>query len=136
MLPSWKLDHIGHAVHDLEVALKTYQERGNLQLLERESVPTHGVDVAFLESGSGLIELLAPQSENSLLSRFLQKHGEGLHHLCFEVSDIESELAKLKQRGDRLVDETPRPGSRGCLVAFLHPSVFSGVLVELCQYKR
>lgn len=133
---SWKLDHVAHAVHDLEATVQHYQTMGGFTCIEREHLPEQGVTIAFLQAGPTTIELIAPLGTNSKVETFLAKRGEGLHHLCFEVEDIDQELRELEAKGARLIDKTPRAGSRHSRIAFVHPSAFQGVLVELCQYPR
>lgn len=133
--PGWTFDHIGIAVPDLEPAISMYVNTAGLTLACEETVREHGVKVAFLATQNGeLIEILAPLSEETQLSRFLQKRGPGLHHVCYKVKDIDFELSRLALAGMRLIDLQPRPGSRGTRIAFIHPSSMGGVLVEICQY--
>ena len=127
-----KLDHIGIAVHDLEASLRTYESLG-FTLGSVDEVPAFGVKVAFLPMTSGNVELVQPVAEGSAMARFLEKKGEGIHHLCFEVADIRAELARLEAAGVQLVDREPRQGAHGTLVAFLHPKSTGGVLIELAQ---
>ncbi|HEX7152558.1 MAG TPA: methylmalonyl-CoA epimerase [Thermoanaerobaculia bacterium] len=126
-----KLDHIGIAVRSLEVA-KIYQSLG-LDIQHTEIVETQRVKTAFLSVGDSNLELLEPTSPDSPIAKFIEKRGEGIHHLCFRVDDIEAQLAKLKAEGYRLINEAPVPGAHGCRVAFLHPAAGNGVLIELSQ---
>jgi methylmalonyl-CoA/ethylmalonyl-CoA epimerase len=128
------IDHIAIAVSDLDAAASTLQDLFGLDAGARESVATQKTEVLFLhpQAGAGALELVCP-SGNQGLARFLDKRGPGLHHVCFEVSDLGAALATLKAAGVPLVDETPRPGARGHLVAFIHPKATGGVLFELCQ---
>lgn len=124
--------HVGIAVEDLDAAVDRYRAFG-LVLDYVEDVPSAGVRVAFLQAGAVHVELVTPLSPETAVGRFLAKRGEGLHHLAFTVSDISAELARLEKLGFALVDRAPRPGSRGRLVAFLHPRASHGVLIELVQ---
>ncbi len=129
------LDHVGIAVADLEEGLLRWQRLGYV-LEARGDVASQGVAVAMLKAppgtqGSARLELLAPLAPDTPVGRFLQKRGEGLHHLAFRVKDIEAELKRLEAEGASLIDPRPRPGFGGHLVAFVHPKSFGGVLVEL-----
>lgn len=129
------IDHIGIAVADLPGALKLYADTLRWVELARERNEHSGVELVFLGSAEGTtIELLAPLHEQSQISRFLADRGPGLHHICYRVPNISTELQRLKKLGARLIDEAPRPGARNTLIAFLHPQSFGGVLTELCQY--
>lgn len=125
------LDHIGIAVRSLEAA-KIYEDLG-LAVDHVETVATQGVRTAFLPVGDSRLELLEPTGPDSPVAKYIEKRGEGIHHICFRVANIEAELEKLKAKGYRLVDEAPVPGAHGCRVAFLHPSAGNGVLIELSQ---
>jgi len=125
-----KIHHIGLAVHSISEALKAYEALG-LTPAHTETIASQGVNVAFLPTGESNLELLEATTETSPIAKFLRARGEGIHHICLEVSDIEATLADLKQRGIRLVDEQPRTGAGGGRVAFLHPSAMHGVLMEL-----
>jgi methylmalonyl-CoA epimerase len=125
------LDHIGIAVKSLDAA-KIYEALG-LTIDHVETVETQGVRTAFLSAGDANLELLEPTGADSPVAKFIEKRGEGIHHLCFRVDDIEAHLATLISQGYRLINETPVPGAHGCRVAFLHPSAGSGVLIELSE---
>lgn len=125
------LDHIGIAVRSLDAA-KIYEDLG-LTVDHVETVATQGVRTAFLPVGDSRLELLEPTGPDSPVAKYIEKRGEGIHHICFRVENIEAELAKLKAKGYRLVNETPVPGAHGCRVAFLHPAAGNGVLIELSQ---
>jgi len=127
-----QLDHVGIVVHNIDAALTTYCGLLGFHLLERTDAPDHGVEIAFLDAGRGTIELLSPTDDESGTARFLARRGEGPHHVCFAVDDIEKTLAELRARGLRLIDEKPRPGIHG-LVAFLHPQAAHGMMIELLQ---
>lgn len=127
------LDHIGIAVRSLE-ATKIYEALG-LSVDHVETVETQKVKTAFLRVGDANLELLEPAADDSPIARFIEKRGEGIHHLCFRVTNLEEQLARLKGQGYRLVNETPVPGAHGCRVAFLHPSAGNGVLIELSELQ-
>ncbi|HEX3068011.1 MAG TPA: methylmalonyl-CoA epimerase [Thermoanaerobaculia bacterium] len=125
------LDHIGIAVKSLDAA-KIYEALG-LTIEHIETVETQGVRTAFLAAGDAMIELLEPSGPQSTIAKFIEKRGEGIHHICFRVDDIEAHLARLQQQGYRLINESPVPGAHGCRVAFLHPAAGNGVLIELSE---
>jgi methylmalonyl-CoA/ethylmalonyl-CoA epimerase len=125
------LDHIGIAVRSLETT-KIYEDMG-LEVEHVEIVETQRVKTAFLSVGDSNLELLEPTSPDSPIAKFIEKRGEGIHHLCFRVDDIEAHLARLKSAGYRLINEAPVPGAHGCRVAFLHPAAGNGVLIELSE---
>jgi methylmalonyl-CoA/ethylmalonyl-CoA epimerase len=126
-----RLDHIGIAVRSLEAA-RIYEVLG-LAVQHVETVETQRVKTAFLSVGDSNLELLEPTSPDSPIAKFIEKRGEGIHHLCFRVDNIEEHLERLKAEGYRLVNEAPVPGAHGCRVAFLHPSAGNGVLIELSE---
>jgi len=126
-----KLDHIGIAVKSLAAA-KIYDALG-LKIDRVENVETQGVRTAFIEVGDANLELLEPLSPDSPVAKFIDKRGEGIHHICFRVKNLESHLERLKRQGFRLIHESPVPGAHGCRVAFLHPSAGNGVLIELSE---
>lgn len=132
-MTSSRIAHIGIAVKNLDDALKLYHDALGLPLHGREEVTGDRVTVAFLPIGDTEIELLEATDPESPVARFIEKRGEGVHHIAIEVTDIDSALAIMREQGFRLVDETPRPGAGGCRVAFLHPKSTNGVLVELCE---
>lgn len=125
------LDHIGIAVRSLDAA-KIYELLG-LSVHHVETVETQKVRTAFLSTGDADLELLEPTSADSPVARFIEKRGEGIHHICFRVTNIEEHLERLRREGYRLVNESPVPGAHGCRVAFLHPSAGNGVLIELSE---
>ena len=127
-----KIDHIGVVVKSIDDALATWQNTLGFALLERKTLPEHGVEVAFVDAGNGTIEFLAPLDAESGTARFLASRGEGTHHICFAVADIGAALTELQSQGVRLIDETPRQGVHG-LVAFVHPKAANGVMIELLQ---
>jgi methylmalonyl-CoA/ethylmalonyl-CoA epimerase len=125
------LDHIGIAVRSLDSA-KIYQDLG-LTIEHVETVETQRVKTAFLSVGDSNLELLEPTSSDSPIAKFIEKRGEGIHHICLRVDDLEAHLERLKAAGYRLINEAPVPGAHGCRVAFLHPSAGNGVLIELSE---
>ena len=127
------LDHIGIAVRDLDKALEFYRDALGLEIGEAEDVPSQQVRARFVPVGDASLELLEATGEQSAIARSIERRGPGLHHVTLRVDDIAAALAQLKARGVRLVDEVPREGAGGSLVAFIHPSAAQGVLVELKQ---
>ena len=125
------LDHIGIAVRSI-AGTRIYQDLG-LETEHEEIVETQGVKTAFLSVGDANLELLEPTRADSPIAKFIEKRGEGIHHLCFRVEDIESHLERLQERGYRRINPQPVPGAHGCRVAFLHPSAGNGVLIELSE---
>ena len=130
------LDHVGVAVSDLGAALAFYRDALGLDVHDPEEVPSQRVRAVFVPAGESAIELLEATASDSPIAKYLQKRGPGLHHITLRVEDIAAALAQLKARGVRLIDEAPRPGAHGSLVAFIHPSSAHGVLVELKQAPR
>src|SRR4051812_42450010 len=128
-----KINHLGIATNGIDEALAFWQDALGLENVHTEIVEEQKVRVAMLPIGESRIELLEPTSEDSPISKFLEKRGGGIHHIAVEVENIETTLAQLKAKGMRLIDETPRIGAEGCLVAFVHPSSANGVLLELVQ---
>lgn len=129
----WKLDHTAHAVRDIDSAIAFYHKLAALKLISREIVRDQAVEIAFLDCGGTMLELLSPVDESSTVFRFLEKHSEGLHHICFAVEDINKELKRLAKDSIVLVDQVPRTGAGGKSIAFLHPKSCAGVLIELCE---
>ena len=130
------LDHVGIAVDDLDAALEFYAGALGLEVEASEDVPSQGVRAHFVRVGSAALELLEATTEESPVRRFVDRRGAGLHHVTLRVDDVAAALVRLKARGVRLVDETPREGAEGALVAFVHPSAAHGVLVELKQERN
>jgi methylmalonyl-CoA/ethylmalonyl-CoA epimerase len=128
-----RIAHIGIAVKDLTDAQLTFQTLLGMHASHVERVESQKVDVSSFHVADTNLELTAGISEDSPISRFIEKRGEGIHHMAFEVDDIHAELARLKEAGIRLIDEEPRMGADNFLVAFIHPKSAGGVLVELCQ---
>jgi methylmalonyl-CoA/ethylmalonyl-CoA epimerase len=127
------LDHIGIAVQDLREALAFYRDALGLEIEQPEEVPSQRVRAHFIPVGETAIELLEATSDDSPIAKYLRKRGPGIHHITLRVDDLWSTLTRLKERGVRLIDETPRPGAHGSIVAFVHPASAHGVLVELKQ---
>jgi methylmalonyl-CoA/ethylmalonyl-CoA epimerase len=127
------LDHIGIAVGDLSQALAFYRDALGLEVEPPEDVPSQRVRAHFVPVGEATIELLEPTSADSPIARFIEKRGPGVHHVTLRVDDIRGTLAGLKARGVRLIDQEPREGAEGALIAFVHPASTHGVLVELKQ---
>jgi methylmalonyl-CoA/ethylmalonyl-CoA epimerase len=130
------LDHVAIAVKDLPRAIAVYRDALGLDLAEEEEVAEQQVRTAIFGRGMGRIELICPTTEDSGVARFLNKRGEGLHHICIEVEDIDASLAQLKAQGAPLIDDSPKPGAGGARVAFIHPRGTGGVLIELRQGPR
>jgi len=128
-----KIDHIGIATRGIDEAARFWREALALDITETEEIAQQKVRVAMLALGESRIELLEATSDDSPISKFLERRGPGIHHLAVLVDDIRETLVELKQKGARLIDEEPRVGARGCLVAFVHPSSTGGVLLELVQ---
>lgn len=128
-----RIDHIGVAVAEIEPALELYRDRFDLALAHREVVEEQGVEAVLLDVGENHVELLAPLGEDTPVGKFLARQGPGLHHVAYQVSDIEATLRALKQAGLRMIDEQPRTGIRGSRVAFMHPKASMGVLTEIVQ---
>ena len=127
------LDHVGIAVGDLSQALAFYRDALGLEVEPPEEVPSQRVRAHFVPVGEATLELLEPTSADSPIAKFIERRGPGVHHVTLRVDDIREALGRLKARGVRLIDETPREGAEGALVAFVHPASTHGVLVELKQ---
>ncbi len=130
-----KIDHIGIATRHLKEATALWQDALGLEVDSTEDVGDQGVRIAMLAIGETHIELLEPLTPESPVGKFLDKRGPGIHHIAIRVDDIRATLGQLKEKGARLIDETPRIGAGGCLVAFIHPSSTNGVLLELVQQQ-
>jgi methylmalonyl-CoA/ethylmalonyl-CoA epimerase len=128
-----KIEHIGIATPKIDDALAFWRDALGLTVVHTEEVEEQGVRVAMLPVGEPRIELLEPTHAGSPVAKFLEKRGAGVHHIAVRVEDIRASLARLKQRGARLIDEEPRVGAEGCLVAFVHPASAGGVLLELVE---
>jgi methylmalonyl-CoA epimerase len=128
-----RVDHIGVAVEDLDAALALHEGDYDMALAHREVVEEQGVEAVLLDVGENHVELLRPLAPDTPVGRFLAKRGPGLHHVAYQVTDIEATLASLREAGVRLIDEHPRTGIRNSRVAFLHPASSGGVLTEIVQ---
>ena len=128
-----RIDHIGVAVEEIDAALQLYRDGFQLEVAHREVVQEQGVEAVLLDVGENHVELLAPLSADTPVGKFLAKQGPGLHHVAYQVSDIDATLHALKQAGMRMIDEQPRTGIRGSRVAFMHPRATAGVLTELVE---
>lgn len=131
-----KINHIGIAVENIAEVVKFYKESLGLTVEGEEEVAEQKVKVVFLPLGETRLELLEPTAEDSPVKKFLETKGPGVHHLAFDVDDIEAELARLKEQGARLIDEKPRRGAHGTKIAFIHPKESKGVLVELTEQNH
>lgn len=127
------LDHVAIAVHDLDEAIAGYSARYNVSPLYRETVDEQGVEEAMIPIGGSFVQLLMPLAPETPVGRFLDKQGEGLHHIAYAVTDIASALSHLKEKGARLIDSEPRIGGRGNKIAFVHPADLGGTLIELVE---
>jgi methylmalonyl-CoA epimerase len=131
-----RIAHLGIAVKDLDPPKKLYGDNLCLKLKGDEVVESQKVKVSFIQVGESSLELLLPTAPDSPVAKFLETKGEGFHHLALEVEDIHAAVAELKAAGVKLIDEKPREGAHGALVAFIHPKATFGLLVELCQYPH
>lgn len=127
------IDHVGIAVGDLKQAIKTYEKILNRKLIKTETVESEKVETAFFETGQSKVELLGPTDPSSVIQKFIDKKGEGIHHVAFEVDDIHKEMERLKDEGFTVLNEKPKKGADNKLVVFVHPKDNHGVLIELCQ---
>lgn len=128
-----KIEHIGIAVKDLEVSNKLFASLFGEKHYKEEEVESEGVKTSFFKTGPNKVELLQATKEDSPIAKFIDKKGEGIHHIAFAVADINAEITRLKNEGFIVVNETPKKGADNKLVAFLHPKTTNGVLIELCQ---
>ena len=128
-----KIEHIGIAVKDLEVSNLVFEKLFGAPAYKYEEVLSEGVTTSFFKNGPNKIELLAATHPDSPIAKFLEKKGEGIHHIAFDVEDLEAEIVRLKQEGFIILNETPKKGADNKLVVFLHPKSTNGVLIELCQ---
>lgn len=127
------IHHIAIVVRDLDAALALYRDALGLEMTERREVPTEGIEIAFLPAGEGEIELLRPLDKESGVARFLEKRGEGLHHICLAVEDVEAATERLQEAGAQLLSEEPRVNEHGTRYVFVHPKSTHGVLLELYE---
>jgi methylmalonyl-CoA/ethylmalonyl-CoA epimerase len=130
-----KVEHIGIAVRDLALSIPLFERLLASPCYKRESVDSEKVETAFFQKGETKIELLQGQTGESVITRFIEKKGEGMHHIAFEVADIEAEMRRLVAEGFTLLNETPKPGADNKLICFLHPKDTGGVLIELCMER-
>ncbi len=131
-----KIEHIGIAVKNIEEANKTYKTLLGAEAYKQEEVASEGVITSFFKVGESKIELLAATNPDSPIAKFLDKKGEGMHHIAFDVDNIEEEIKRLEQDGFQLISKRPKAGADNKIIAFLHPKSTNGVLVELCQEKN
>ena len=131
-----KINHIGIAVKSLEESIPFYRDQLSMPFAGIEEVAEQKVRVAMLQVGESMIELLEPTSDESPVAKFMEKNGPGIHHLAYEVLDIEAAIAALMAEGARMIDEKPRAGAHGSRIAFVHPKSSNGVLTELCQCEH
>ncbi|MBY6051301.1 methylmalonyl-CoA epimerase [Cytobacillus firmus] len=130
-----KVDHIGIAVRSIDEALPFYTETLKLEFLGLEEVDSQGVKVAFIKAGETKIELLEPTSEESPIAKFIEKRGEGLHHVALGVDSIQERINEMKEQGIRMLQDEPKIGAGGAHVAFMHPKSTGGILYEFCEKK-
>ncbi len=128
-----KVEHIGIAVKDLSASIQLFEKLLNIPCYKVEDVASENVNTAFFKKGDTKIELVASSSEDGVIAKYLEKKGEGLHHIAFDVADIYAEMKRLVNEGFTLLNETPKKGADNKLVCFLHPKGTNGVLIELCQ---
>ncbi|MGH2963718.1 MAG: methylmalonyl-CoA epimerase [Solirubrobacterales bacterium] len=128
-----RIDHVGVAVADLDTAATLYEGTFGMSLAHRERVESQGVEAALLDVGDGHVELLQPLGPETVVGRFIERRGEGLHHVAYAVEDIDASLDRLRDAGVELIDEEPRAGIRGSRVAFLHPNATGSVLTEIVE---
>jgi len=131
-----RVEHIGIAVKDLSASIPVYEKLLNSLCYKKESVASENVETAFFRQGETKIELLESSQPDGVIARFIEKKGEGIHHIAFEVIDIIAEMQRLKQAGFALLNEEPKDGADNKLVCFLHPKNTNGVLIELCMEKK
>lgn len=131
-----KVEHIGIAVKDLSLSIPIFEKLLNCNCYKTEAVATELVNTAFFQKGETKVELLESSSPDGVISKFIDKKGEGMHHIAFEVEDILAEMERLKAEGFVLLNETPKPGADNKLVCFLHPKSTNGVLIELCMENK
>jgi methylmalonyl-CoA epimerase len=128
-----EIDHVAIAVNDLEAAIAYYRETFGAEVDHREVVESDGVEEALLKVADSYVQLLTPTTDSSPVAKYLERKGEGLHHIGYRVDDCAAALEAVKAQGGRVIDEAPRPGSRGTTVAFVHPKTAFGTLIELVQ---
>jgi methylmalonyl-CoA/ethylmalonyl-CoA epimerase len=128
-----KIEHLGIAVKDLKISESIFEKLLNIKAYKSETVEIEGVKTLFFQIGPNKIELLQALNENSPIAKFIEKKGEGIHHIAFEVEDIYAEIERLKKEGFILLNDTPKKGADNKLICFVHPKSSNGVLIELCQ---
>lgn len=131
-----KIEHLGIAVKDLNASIDLFGQLLNTPCYKTEAVASEGVKTAFFQTGDSKIELLEATTDTSPIRKFIEKKGEGIHHIAFEVENIEAEMKRMQALGFELLNETPKNGADNKLVCFLHPKTTNSVLIELCQEKR
>ncbi|MEO8710465.1 MAG: methylmalonyl-CoA epimerase [Parafilimonas sp.] len=127
------IDHIGIAIKNLEASIPLFESLLNTVCYKRETVSGEGITTAFLKTGETKIELLQDEKGNGIINKFIEKKGEGIHHIAFEVENIQDEIARLKEAGFTILNEEPRKGADNKMVCFLHPRSTNSVLIELCE---
>lgn len=130
-----KIEHLGIAVRDLAMAIPLYEKLLNTPCYKQEAVESEKVITAFFQTGESKVELLQSSDPDGVIAKFIEKKGEGIHHVAFAVSDIEAEIKRLKEAGFQFINETPKAGADNKLVCFLHPKSTGGVLVEICAAR-
>jgi methylmalonyl-CoA/ethylmalonyl-CoA epimerase len=128
-----EIDHVAIAVNDLEAAIDYYRDTYGVEVAHREVVESDGVEEALLRVADSYVQLLTPTRPDSPVAKYLEKRGEGLHHIAYRVDDCAATLERVKAQGHKVIDEAPRPGSRGTTVAFVHPKTAFGTLIELVE---
>jgi len=128
-----EIDHVAIAVNDLEAAIAYYRDTFGVEVAHREVVESDGVEEALLKVADSYVQLLTPTRPDSPVAKYLEKRGEGLHHIGYRVDDCAAALEQVKTQGHKVIDEVPRPGSRGTTVAFVHPKTAYGTLIELVE---
>lgn len=128
-----QIEHLGIAVKDLEASIPAYEKLLNTKCYKQEAVESENVITAFFKAGTNKIELLQATSEESAIAKFIEKRGEGIHHVAYAVNDIHAEMERLRSEGFRILNEKPKRGADNKLICFVHPRDASGVLTELCQ---
>ena len=131
-----KIEHLGIAVANIEESAKIYEKLLGAPCYKMEEVESEGVLTAFYQVGESKIELLQATSEDSPIARFIARKGQGIHHIAFDVTDIEAEISRLQGEGFELIHEVPKAGADNKIIAFLHPKSTDGILVELCQERK
>lgn len=131
-----KIEHLGIAVADIEQSIPLFEQLLNTPCYKTEEVESEGVTTAFFQKGESKIELLEATKTDSPISKFIEKKGQGIHHIAFEVENIEAEMKRLAALGFQLLNETPKEGADNKLICFLHPKTTNGVLIELCQERK